>query len=85
MSEETQNSEDFIKDSFQKSGIAERRKNENRIAKILYQARRNVGSRDFILLVFVRFWMVLAEIACKIIACQSKDKDVNPKNSKIRP
>jgi len=83
MAEENKNSEEFIKDIIQESGIAKPQKDEQRVSKIISQARRNAGTRDFILLIFVRFWMVLAEIACKVIAGKSKDTDENPRNSKV--
>ncbi len=82
MSEESQNSEDYIKDIIQESGIAEPQKDEQRVSKILSQARRKVGTRDFIVLIFVRFWIILAEITCKIFARHSTDTETNPKNSR---
>lgn len=84
MSEEIKTSEDVIKDIVGKSGIAVPQKNDQRILKIISQARRNVGTRDFILLIFVRFWMVLAEFTCKVIAGPAKHKEENS-DSKIKP
>ncbi len=75
MSEESQHSEEFIKKIIQKSELEKPSSNEKKISKIISQARRDIGVRDFILLVFVRFWIVLAEITCKAIASHSKGKD----------
>ena len=79
--EENQNSEDFITDIIKKSGIAEPNKDEKRVSKIISQSRRNVGTRDYITLIFVRFWIILAEFACKTIAYQSIEADKRQKNS----
>jgi len=81
MTEESQTSEAFIKEIFEESGIAKPQEDEERISKIISQTRRNVGTRDFILLTFVRFWLVLTEIVCKIFARQAKNTDYKPKKS----
>ena len=81
MSEETENPEDAIKSIIQTSGIADPQKDEQRVSKIVSQARRNVGTRDFIVLTFVRFWLVLAEIICKFFVRQAKDTDNKPKKN----
>lgn len=79
MAEEPQSSEDLIKESIDESGIAEPPKDEKRVSKIISQTRRSVGTRDFIVLTLVRFWLVLAEIICKVFVRQSKDSDNKPK------
>ncbi len=85
MAEENKSPEEFIKGIIQESGVAKPQKDEQRISKILSQARRNAGTRDFILLIFVRFWIVLAEITCNVFARQSKGADMHPRNSKNKP
>lgn len=85
MSKEAHNPEDFIKEFIEESGIAEPQEDEKRISKIISQTRRNVGTRDLIVLVFVRFWVVLAEIICKVVARQSIDTDMNPAKNKVKP
>lgn len=85
MSEEAQNPEDLIKEIIEESGIPEPQEDEERISKIISQTRRNVGTRDFIILVLVRFWVILAEIFCKVFARQSIDTDINPAKKKVQP
>jgi len=85
MSEEAPNPEDFIKKIIEESGTAEPQKDEERISKIISQTRRNVGTRDFIVLVLVRFWVVLAEFFCKVFARQSIDTDINLAKKKVQP
>lgn len=77
MTEENQNSEDFIKNIIQESGIMEPQKDEKRIKNIILQARRNAVFRDYVLLIFVRFWMVLAELTCIVFARSSKPRDID--------
>lgn len=77
MQEEPKNSEEYIKEIIQKSKISETQKNEKRVSKILSRARRDIGLRDFITLIFVRFWIVLAEMACTIFARQKINQKPN--------
>lgn len=85
MAENIPNSEEFIKEIILESDIAKPQQDEKRIAKIISQTRRNVGTRDFILLIFVRFWIVLAEFTCKMIARKAKDIDTNSSKKKVKP
>ncbi len=77
MLEEPKKSEEHIKEIIQKSKIAETQKDEKRVSKILSQARRDVGLRDFITLIFVRFWVVLAEMTCTIFARKKISQNKN--------
>jgi len=85
MSEEAPTPEDLIKKIIEESGTAGPQNDEERISKIISQTRRNVGTRDFIILVLVRFWMVLAEFFCKVFARQPIDTDINPTKKKVKP
>ncbi|MDH3256973.1 MAG: hypothetical protein OEM27_05100 [Nitrospinota bacterium] len=72
MQDSDNNSEEYLKKVLETSPPAVAAEEEERIARTLASAQRKTNTRDIILLVFVRFWMVLTEFTCKISAKSSK-------------
>ena len=72
MQESDNNLEEFVEKVFRESQPTTATNAEERIARTISKAQRKSNARDIILLVFVRFWMVLAEITCKLFANSSK-------------
>jgi len=72
MQESDNNPEEFVEKVFRESQPTTATNAEERIARTISKAQRKSNARDIILLVFVRFWMVLAEITCKLFANSSK-------------
>lgn len=72
MQDSDNNPEEFVEKVFRESQPTTATSAEERIARTISKAQRKTNARDIILLVFVRFWMVLAEITCKLFANSSK-------------
>jgi len=72
MQDSDNNPEEFVEKVFRESQPTTATNAEERIARTISKAQRKTNARDIILLVFVRFWMVLAEITCKLFANSSK-------------
>ena len=72
MQESDNNLEEFVEKVFRESQPTTATNTEERIARTISKAQRKTNTRDIILLVFVRFWMVLAEFTCKLFANSSK-------------
>lgn len=72
MQESDNNPEEFAEKVFRETQPTTASNAEERIARTISKAQRKTNARDIILLVFVRFWMVLAEITCKLFANTSK-------------
>lgn len=72
MQKPEKNLEEFFEKALKKSQPTAATDNEGRIARTMAKAQQSTNTRDVILLVFVRFWMVFTEITCKFIAKSSK-------------
>ena len=72
MQEPDNNPEEFVEKVIKGSLSTADSDDEERIPRTIARVQRNTNVRDVILLVFVRFWMVLAEITCKVFANSSK-------------
>ena len=72
MQDSDNNPEEFVEKVFRESQPTTATNAEERIARTISKAQRKTNARDIILLVFVRFWIVLAEITCKLFANSSK-------------
>ena len=72
MQEPDSNPEEFVEKVIKESLPTADTDDEERITRTIARVQRNTNIRDVILLVFVRFWMVLAEITCKLFANTSK-------------
>jgi len=72
MKEPDNNPEEFIEKVIKGSPPTADTDDVERIARTIARVQRNTNVRDVMLLVFVRFWMVLAEITCKVFANSSK-------------
>jgi len=76
MEESGKNSEEFAEKVFNESSSNTATNDEERIARTLAKVQRKTNTRDVILLVFVRFWIVLTEITCKLFARSSKHRSM---------
>jgi len=76
MRESGNNPEDFIEKVLKESPPTAVTSDEERIARTVARAQRKTNTRDIMLLVFVRFWMVLAEVTCKVFAKTSKPQSM---------
>lgn len=72
-------SEEFVEKVFKESSPTAATNDEERIARTIAGAQRQTNTRDAVLFVFVRFWMVLNEITCKLFVKSSKYRSMkNP-------